>query len=86
MLTDGAYRLVRHPRYLSAGIGVIGNALVINYEGLYALLLLVFPVGLVMLMLEEHELIDRFGESYRQYQREVPQLIPRRRKTARTRR
>jgi protein-S-isoprenylcysteine O-methyltransferase Ste14 len=38
------------------------------------------PPGYGMLVFEERELIDRFGEEYRQYQREVPRLIPRWRK------
>jgi protein-S-isoprenylcysteine O-methyltransferase Ste14 len=80
LLTEGAYRTVRHPRYLSAGIGVVGNALIINYAGMYILVPLLFSAGFVMLMLEERELVSRFGEQYRQYQREVPQLIPRLRK------
>jgi protein-S-isoprenylcysteine O-methyltransferase Ste14 len=83
LLTNGAYRAVRHPRYLSAGIGVVANALIINYAGVYVLVLLLFPAGYVMLMFEERELVDRFGEQYRQYQREVPQIIPRFRKTRR---
>ena len=77
LLKDGIYRVVRHPRYLSAGLGVIGNALVINHVGMYVLILLLFPLGFVMLGFEERELANRFGEEYRQYQREVPQLIPR---------
>jgi protein-S-isoprenylcysteine O-methyltransferase Ste14 len=77
LLKDGVYRAVRHPRYLSAGIGVVGNALVINHVGMYGLILLLFPLGFVMLRFEERELANRFGEEYRQYQREVPQLIPR---------
>lgn len=81
LLQDGIYRMVRHPRYLSAGVGVVANALFINYAGLYLLILLLAPTGYVMLVLEERELIDRFGEEYRKYQREVPQLIPRWRKT-----
>jgi len=81
LLQDGIYRIVRHPRYLSAGVGVIANALFINYAGLYILILLLVPLGYVMLVFEERELIDRFGEEYRKYQREVPRLIPRWRKT-----
>jgi len=77
LLKDGSYRLVRHPRYLSAGIGVVGNALIINHVGMYVMILIVYPAGFVMLMLEERELIDRFGEEYRQFQREVPKIIPR---------
>lgn len=83
LLQDGIYRVVRHPRYLSAGVGIIANALFINYAGLYILILLLVPPGLVMTVFEERELVDRFGEEYRKYQREVPQFIPRwrRRKT-----
>ncbi len=77
LLKDGAYRIVRHPRYLSAGIGVVANSFIINHVGMYVMILLVFPAGFVMLMFEERDLVDRFGEEYRQYQREVPKIIPR---------
>jgi protein-S-isoprenylcysteine O-methyltransferase Ste14 len=77
LLKDGAYRMVRHPRYLSAGISIVANALIINSLGVYALILFLFPAGFVMLMFEERELVNRFGEEYRQYQREVPQVLPR---------
>lgn len=77
LLKEGAYRMVRHPRYLSAGVGVIANALLINYVGMYLMILVLFPVGFVMLMFEERDLVNRFGDEYRQYQREVPQIIPR---------
>jgi protein-S-isoprenylcysteine O-methyltransferase Ste14 len=81
LLQHGIYRVVRHPRYLSAGIGVIANALIINREGMYILILLLFPAGCVMTVLEERELVERFGEEYRKYQREVPLIIPRLRRT-----
>lgn len=77
LLKDGIYRVVRHPRYLSAGIAVIAVALFVDYVGVYVLILLLFPLGYPMLIFEERDLIDRFGEEYRQYQREVPQIIPR---------
>jgi protein-S-isoprenylcysteine O-methyltransferase Ste14 len=81
LLQEGIYGVVRHPRYLSAGVSVIANALFINYAGLYILVLLLVPVGYLMIVLEERELIERFGEEYRKYQRKVPRLIPRWRKT-----
>lgn len=81
LLQEGIYGVVRHPRYLSAGVSVIANALFINYAGLYILVFLLVPVGYLMIVLEERELIERFGEEYRKYQRGVPRLIPRWRKT-----
>lgn len=80
LLKDGIYGVVRHPRYLSAGIGIVANSLFINYLGLYVLILLLVPLGYVMTLLEECELIERFGEEYREYQRQVPRFIPRWRK------
>ena len=77
LLKDGIYRVVRHPRYLSAGLAVIAVALFVDYVGLYVLILLLFPLGYLMLVFEERDLIDRFGEEYRQYQREVPRILPR---------
>ena len=77
LVREGIYAKVRHPRYASAGLGMMGNVLLINYLGLYLLFLLVIPVGLWMLSLEERELVDRFGDAYRRYQREVPRFVPR---------
>jgi protein-S-isoprenylcysteine O-methyltransferase Ste14 len=77
LLKEGIYRLVRHPRYLSAGLAVIAVALFVDYMGVYILIFLLFPLGYLMLVFEERELIDRFGEEYRQYQQEVPRILPR---------
>jgi len=81
LLREGIYGVVRHPRYLSALVSLVGIALVSNYIGLYILVLLLFPVGYLTIVLEERELVERFGDAYRQYQREVPRLIPRFRRT-----
>lgn len=77
LLQEGIYGVVRHPRYLSAGIGLIANVLIVNYLGLYILVIAAIPLGYIMLLLEERELLDRFGDAYRAYQRDVPRLIPR---------
>jgi protein-S-isoprenylcysteine O-methyltransferase Ste14 len=77
LIQDGIYGMVRHPRYLSAGVAVVAQALFINYAGMYILVLLLLPVGYAMIVIEERELIDRFGEEYRRYQKAVPRFIPR---------
>ena len=82
LLQEGTYGVVRHPRYLSAGIGVVANLLLSNHAGLYLLMLCLLPAGYLMVVMEERELIERFGEEYRQYQRKVPRIIPRWRKTS----
>jgi len=81
LLREGIYGVVRHPRYLSALVSLVGIALASNYIGLYILVLLLLPVGHLTMVLEERELVERFGDAYRQYQREVPRLIPRFRRT-----
>jgi protein-S-isoprenylcysteine O-methyltransferase Ste14 len=77
LIRDGVYGKVRHPRYLSAGIGLIATTLIVNYLGLYIILLCAVLPGYLILALEERELVDRFGDAYRDYQKSVPQLIPR---------
>jgi protein-S-isoprenylcysteine O-methyltransferase Ste14 len=82
LVRDGLYGIVRHPVYLSAILWGIPYALIVNYVGTYVLFAAALPVFYAITALEERELVDRFGESYRQYQREVPRLIPRWRKTS----
>lgn len=77
LLTDGIYGRVRHPRYLGAALGYVASAFLANYLLLYAAL----PAFLLLLhtvvLLEEKELTERFGETYREYARRVPRYLPR---------
>lgn len=77
LLHEGVYGMVRHPRYLAVTLGVIAWALFTNYQVMYVAV----PVTVVALYLitwfEEHELLERFGVEYLQYQHEVPRLVPR---------
>ena len=68
-----------HPCYLSALIGITGLALVVNYLGIYLMTALLYPVIYAVVLLEEYELVTRFGEQYRKYQRRVPRMVPRHR-------
>ena len=77
LLTTGIYGAVRHPRYVGATLGYVASAFLANYLFLYAAL----PVFLLLLhttvLLEERELLERFGNPYRAYMARVPRYVPR---------
>ena len=73
LVTDGLYGVVRHPMEVSEMIVVWGVALYVTSLGtvLYAaLLMVVFHLGVVLS--EEPDLRQRFGESYDAYCQNVP--------------
>lgn len=76
LLTEGPYAIIRHPRYMEVVIGVFGYALIANYVGAYAMALLSLPLVHALVLLEERELVDRFGEEYAAYSARVPRYIP----------
>ncbi|MEO0546313.1 MAG: isoprenylcysteine carboxylmethyltransferase family protein [Pseudomonadota bacterium] len=76
LIQTGPFKLVRHPRYLMVAIGLIGWALMANYAGVYFVGLLSLAGLAFVVRLEERDLTDRFGSAYRDYQKQVPQLVP----------
>ncbi|MFQ5350206.1 MAG: methyltransferase family protein [Thermoanaerobaculia bacterium] len=78
LLTEGIYRRLRHPRYSAVILGVAGWACFLNYPAIWILAIAVVPAFYLVMLLEERELRERFGEEYERYMREVPnRLIPR---------
>ena len=80
LLKEGIYGRIRHPRYAGATFGLLATALFVNYFAIHVLALVYFPIMYIITVLEEKELLDRFGEGYREYRRNVPRFIPRRRR------
>ena len=78
LLTEGIYGRIRHPRYVEILCWVAAYAFFANYIGLYVLLVLTVPTIYFIVLLEERELRERFGEEYREYCRRVPRFLPRR--------
>jgi LPXTG-motif cell wall-anchored protein len=78
LLDRGAYAIIRHPRYVEILLFTWGYAAVSNHTGPYFLAVLAFPFLHGVVLLEERELEDRFGDAYRQYCSRVPRYIPRR--------
>ena len=78
LLRSGIYGRVRHPRYMGVLVAVTGFALISNYSGAYLVTALTVPGLYVLTVLEERELLKRFGDAYRRYREEVPRFLPRR--------
>jgi protein-S-isoprenylcysteine O-methyltransferase Ste14 len=72
------YEVLRHPAYAAAQIVVLGLALR-NGNWLALISALCFMIGLWgwVLLVEEQELLERFGSSYAEYRRRVPAFWPR---------
>ncbi len=78
LVTDGLYAYVRHPQYTGLFIALFGEG-VVHWPTLFSIGL--FPVIVLIYVWlayrEEQQVIARFGEAYRTYQRQVPMFIPR---------
>lgn len=82
IVRSGPYGITRHPIYTGLLVALIGTALV---RGTIASLLGVTFIVVGMLLKirqEETLLIEHFGEGYREYQSQVPALVPRPRRRA----
>lgn len=78
LLQEGIYSRIRHPRYVEIALGCIGWALVCNYAGLYVVVILTILALYAIVLVEEKELRQRFGQAYVDYSARVPRFIPRR--------
>ena len=77
LLTNGPYAIVRHPRYLMVLVGIIGWALMANFQSAYLTSIGCIIGMLGSVALEERELKERFGSQYLTYASEVPSILPR---------
>lgn len=77
LVTSGIRGRVRHPYYLGHSLNLAGITLATGSFALFLLWGFAVITGVVMVRLEERELLARFGDQYRDYQRRVPALLPR---------
>src|SRR5215212_1839194 len=79
LVVEGPYRYVRNPLYDGDFCLIVGAALLTRSWALLLLAALYLAQLALQLPLEERELRERFGISYRRYCELVPRFIPRRR-------
>lgn len=77
LVVDGIRRHVRHPIYLGHLCEMIAWSLGTGLLVCWGLTAFAVITGAMMIRTEERELVERFGESYREYQKKVPAIIPR---------
>ena len=79
LVTDGVYARVRHPQYTGLFLIVFGEGIV-HWPTIVSVI--GFPVIVVAYTMlarkEERDVLQEFGDEYRDYQRRVPMFIPRR--------
>ena len=78
LITHGPYRFVRHPTYVAFPLLIVAIFL-LSANWLIGLpgLILVSTMGLVRAPIEEHQLLDRFGDKYTAYVRRTGHFSPR---------
>jgi protein-S-isoprenylcysteine O-methyltransferase Ste14 len=76
LIRSGPYAFVRHPIYTGFLGGMIGTAIALGeLRGVLAVIVLLVAY-LRKIRVEEKRLVQRFGESYIQYRKEVRMLVP----------
>jgi protein-S-isoprenylcysteine O-methyltransferase Ste14 len=77
LIKEGLYRYSRHPYYLFLLIEVLGFTLIPNAYYTFLIGLIVYTsVIYVRIHYEEKALIEKFGQEYLDYKKEVPALLP----------
>ncbi len=78
LITEGIYGRIRHPRYIAVWLGTVAVAFFTNYLAIYIIAVAILPALYLVVVMEENELRDRFGEEYVRYCERVPRFFPRR--------
>jgi protein-S-isoprenylcysteine O-methyltransferase Ste14 len=77
LITDGIRARVRHPVYLAHLCEMLAWSAGTGLAVCWALTAFAMVTGAVMIRMEDAELEQRFGDSYRAYRSSVPGVLPR---------
>jgi protein-S-isoprenylcysteine O-methyltransferase Ste14 len=75
LITHGVFRFVRHPIYFGVLIGAFGAPVYAPSLYGFLVMLLLVPVVLNRIRMEEGLLTEAFGDEYRKYSRRTKKLI-----------
>ena len=78
LIVTDLYQCVRHPHHIGMGIFMLSLGLLIGHR--WSFLLITIPQWLWILgflfLVEERELLEKFGEEYEAYRQQVPMFFP----------
>lgn len=78
LITNGIYRLIRHPMYASQWVAVITQMLLLQNWLAGPMGLIVFiPFYFLRVQAEEKMMLDQFGDQYRVYMSKTGSVLPR---------
>jgi protein-S-isoprenylcysteine O-methyltransferase Ste14 len=77
----GIYARIRHPRYAGSFLALLGACLLAGTRMVWIVGTAWTVLMLAAILMEERELLERFGASYEDYCRRVPRFIPSLRKS-----
>jgi len=78
LVTTDLYRCVRHPHHLGVGIFMTSLGLLIGHSWSFLIITIIqwFWVLGFLFLVEEPELVKKFGAQYKTYRQKVPMLFP----------
>jgi protein-S-isoprenylcysteine O-methyltransferase Ste14 len=76
LITEGPYRITRHPIYTGVLGMILGSAFSLGEGSIFLGFLMILFVFLNRIRIEEQLMTRTFGEQYVKYKQRVPQLIP----------
>jgi methanethiol S-methyltransferase len=77
LVQNGIHRYVRHPLYSGTFLLIWGLWLVFPSLGLLIMNIIITTYTLVAIRFEEQKLVSEFGESYLNYKKTTPMIMPR---------
>jgi protein-S-isoprenylcysteine O-methyltransferase Ste14 len=84
LVTSGPYRWIRHPMYSGALILIVAASLLTANLVMVIGGAIMFALLAARSRLEEQRLVERFGDTYRDYQRRTGRFLPRPRRNCAT--
>lgn len=76
LITEGMYKYIRNPQYISRGIMSFGFGIIANNISAMVVGLIHLVSYIAIIPAEDKELARRFGDSFIRYKNEVPAIFP----------